>query len=78
MNKPKTPTIIDVIRNHQLFGSLPAFRDPSTWASWLVWLKAVFALPMSAHELVIYRQCTGRQSPPSTELSLAGVAVSRL
>ena len=43
VTKHKPPTIIDVIRNRQLFGSLPAFRDPSTWASWLVWLKAVFA-----------------------------------
>jgi hypothetical protein len=77
MTTHKPPTIIDVIRNRQLFGSLPAFRDPSTWASWLVWLKAVFALPMSADELVIYRQCTGRNDPPAMEPAEAYTIVGR-
>ena len=56
----KTPTIIDCIRHRDLFGSLPAFKTVKTWTAWIVWLKAIFALPMDGHELSIYRQCTGR------------------
>ena len=83
MTKHKPPTIIDVIRNRQLFGSLPAFKTMETWTAWITSLRAVFALPMSADELVVYRQCTGRSVPPSTEpprhtLLLAGAAVSLL
>jgi hypothetical protein len=48
MSKPKrTPTIIQAINHPSLFGSLPAFEKLETWAGWLVWLKAVFALPMT-------------------------------
>ena len=51
MNKRtiKPPTIIDVIANRQLFGSLPAFTTVKTWTAWIVWLKAVLALPMDGH-----------------------------
>jgi hypothetical protein len=63
----KTPTIIDVIRNRHLFGSLPAFQSLATWKAWGTWLKAVFAIPMMAEELSIYRQSTGRTEPPSTQ-----------
>ena len=33
----------------------------------MVWLKAVFALPMSEDELRLYRDSTGREAPPNTE-----------
>jgi hypothetical protein len=66
MPKPKkTPTIIQAINHPSLFGSLPAFEKLETWAGWLVWLKAVFALPMTAADLEIYRQCTGREQAPT-------------
>ena len=57
-------TIVDAIR-HKPFGSLPAFQSLDSWGSWFVWLKAVHAVPMTDDGLVIYRQCTGRQKPPS-------------
>jgi hypothetical protein len=62
-------TIVDAIRHKQLFGSLPAFQSLDSWVSWLAWLKAIFALPMTDGELEIFRQCTGRQTPPSREPS---------
>jgi hypothetical protein len=83
MPKPKkTPDIIAAIKHPNLFGSLPAFQSLETWRAWLVWLKAVFALPMDENELVIYRQCTGRTEAPKAAPSevytlSAGVAVSR-
>ena len=64
MNR-RSVTIVDAIKHKQLFGSLPAFESLQTWASWLAWLKAIFALPMTDGELEIFRQCTGRQTPPS-------------
>jgi hypothetical protein len=67
--KHTKPTIIDAIRHKQLFGTLPAFSSLDTWASWLTWLKAIYALPMDESELAIYQQCTGRTQPPATQPS---------
>jgi len=54
----KRVDIIQAIRNPKLFGSL--FQSLDTWSAWLVWLKAVFGLPMDDAELELYRKCTGR------------------
>jgi hypothetical protein len=54
--RTKTPDIIEAIKHKSLFGSLPAFQSLDSWAGWLVWLKAVFALPLEAADLAIYRQ----------------------
>ena len=40
-----------------------AFKG-DTWDAWKAVLKAAFALKMSAPELEVYRQLTGRQDPP--------------
>jgi Phage Terminase len=78
MNKPTKPTtIIDTIRHKQLFGSLPAFQSLDTWAGWLAWLKAVFALPMDDSEIAIYRQCTGRTEQPLKQPSEIYTIVGR-
>lgn len=58
--------IISAITDPHLFK--PLFRDLKTWAAWLVFLKALFALPMNQEELSLYRQCTGRQDPPGQPL----------
>src|SRR5262245_4759161 len=63
----KLPSIIECIHHKQIFGSLPAFSNLDTWQAWLCWLKAVFAIPMTAEELAIYQQSTGREAPPKTE-----------
>jgi hypothetical protein len=57
-------TIVDAIRNRKLFGSLPRFKNLSTWTAWLVVLKAIFGLTMTAEELVIFNCHTGRTSSP--------------
>ena len=54
--------IIEVIEDPKIFGSL--VKDQSTWSAWKVALKAIFALPMTAKELKIYRRFTGRKRPP--------------
>ncbi len=67
--------IIEAIDDRHLFGSL--FKDPGTWSSWRVFLKAVFALPMTPAELEIYKNCTGRSTPPARPLSEAFSIVGR-
>ena len=71
------PDIIRAIRNKHLFGSLSAFRNLTTWRAWLTWLKAVFALPMEADELEIFRLCTARNDPPKTEPNETYAVVGR-
>ena len=61
----RQPTIIDAINNPKLFGSLPRFKKLQTWTAWLVVLKAIFGLAMTADDLVIFQRHTGRISPPA-------------
>jgi hypothetical protein len=60
------PNIIQAINNPKLFGALPRLQNLCTWASWMVVLKSIFGLPMTADELVIFSRHTGRTSPPKT------------
>ena len=55
--------IVEAIQDRNLLGA--GFKDLSTWRSWLVALKALFALEMDDEELALYRQCTGRTNPPT-------------
>jgi hypothetical protein len=63
------------VRDVKLFE--PWFRNRETWASWFAFLGAMFALPMSAEELAIYQQCTGRTNPPPTPVTEAWLACGR-
>jgi len=58
--------IIQAIRDPKLFGG--AFKDLSTWTTWIAVLKALFALPMDEKERKIYRKLTGRKKPPENRL----------
>lgn len=60
-------TIIEMLQHPQLFGALPAFRNLKTWAMWLVFLKALYGLPLeSESELAAFKKFTGRSTynPP--------------
>jgi hypothetical protein len=65
----KRTTITDAIDDEKLFKSW--FRDPATWGAWL------FALPLTADELAIYRDCTGRTEPPSAAATEAWLICGR-
>src|SRR5262249_52256974 len=56
-------TIVDAIRSPRLFGCLPRFKSLDTWTAWLVVLKAIFGLPMTAEDLAIFHYNTGSRSP---------------
>ena len=40
--------LIEAIRDKRVFGALPVFKHPATWTNWLIALKGIFALPMTA------------------------------
>lgn len=57
-------TIIQAIHDPNLFR--PFFKNLETWVTWLVVLKAIFALPMTEPERLIFTELTGRLTPPTT------------
>jgi hypothetical protein len=59
----RTISLLDAINDKNLFQAW--FRDRSTWAAWFVFLRALFGLPLTSRELPLFRQCTGRDAPPT-------------
>ena len=53
-------TILDALADPHLFGGLDAFKDLSTWHAWIVFMRALYGLPMTADEARLFCQCTGR------------------
>ena len=68
-------TIIDAIQDPNLLRSM--FRSLDTWRVWLVVLKAIFALPMEEADLLLYKQLTGRDTPPSEQVQECWLVVGR-
>jgi len=60
-------SIIDAIQDQALFGGL--FKDISTWRPWLVFLRALFGLPIEDPEdMKLFRDCTGLLEPPKERI----------
>lgn len=59
-------TIAEALRDPKLFGEQPVFRDLSSWRAWLVFLKALYGLPLEAEEVASFQKHTGREAyaPP--------------
>lgn len=60
-------TIIEAIQHPELFGALPKFQDLKSWAMWLVFLKALYGLPLDSDaEREAFKKFTGRSeyAPP--------------
>src|SRR5688572_18479922 len=55
--------IVDALADPNVFGGLPQFANLTSWARWIVFLKAAFGLPMSADELGIFATHTRRRTP---------------
>jgi hypothetical protein len=54
--------LLTACRDENLFKAW--FKDPATWSSWFVFLRALFALPIESDEdLATYTRCTGRAVP---------------
>jgi hypothetical protein len=66
--------IIEAAHDDQIFGR--HFRG-ETWLPWFAFLCALFALPMSAEQLELYRRCTGRTSAPTKPFTSAYLICGR-
>jgi len=55
------PTIIDLCRDPDFFADW--FKDEESWKSWFAFLRVLFALPLDADDLVLFRTCTGQSAP---------------
>jgi Terminase large subunit, T4likevirus-type, N-terminal len=70
-------TITEALRDRNLFGALPAFRDLSSWSSWIVFLKAVYGIALDPGELAVFTKHTGRLTPRPSGYSEAVAVVGR-
>jgi hypothetical protein len=71
----RAPTLLDAVGDPHLFG--PWFKKRETWQAWRVFLKALFALPMTANEQTLYQLATSRTQPPSAPSQEAWLIVGR-
>jgi hypothetical protein len=58
-------TIIDCLQDPNLMGGL--LKDPETWSSWFVLLRAFFGLPMDKASLDLFKAYSGREMEPQGE-----------
>src|SRR2546425_10905164 len=68
-------TLLQACRDPALFGSW--FKSVHTWRAWRVFLRALFGLPMTAADRVIYQKHTGRTTPPTKQAREAWLVVGR-
>jgi hypothetical protein len=66
---------IEAMREPELFARW--FRDPATWICWVVFLSALFGLPLDPAQIEIFQQCTGRSLPPAGAFNEAWLVVGR-
>ena len=71
------PTIIEAIDNKRLFGAAATFRNVESWKAWRVFLQTLFGLPLSESDLALYRECTGRSTPPTAGFNEAWLVIGR-
>lgn len=70
----KPTTITEALADPELFGGM--FDAPS-WGRWIVFLKALFGLPLTPPELVIFRYHTARQTAPTKASRYAELVCGR-
>jgi hypothetical protein len=68
-------TILDAMTDPSLFGGY--FRRGRTWAAWVTFLKAVFAIPMSMEDLEIFQRHSARTTPPASPVREAWMVIGR-
>lgn len=68
-------TLIEACRDPNLFG--PWFRNRNSWAPWMVFVKAIFGLPMTEEEHRFYTNCTNRSDHPNKRFREAWLVCGR-
>ena len=74
VSRTKT-TIIDACLDEKLFGRW--FKNPDDWKNWFVFLKALFALEMTASEFRIFQKYTKRTKPQKIPIREAFLVIGR-
>ena len=67
--------LIEACRDRNLFA--PWFKNAAGWQSWLVFLRALFALPMTDEDRSVFEKHTGRVTPSAEPASEAWMIVGR-
>ena len=76
LRAPVGPSIIlDAMGDPALFR--PQFDPLTSWETWTIVLKALFALPMTPEEAAIYTRHTGRVTPPVVPAREAWLVIGR-
>ena len=59
-------TILNALADRRMLGALSCFHDLSTWRAWVVFLAAVYGLPLDAEQQAVFCTHTGRTTydPP--------------
>lgn len=70
----RVPNIVETMQDEALFAKW--FSEPS-WAAWKTFLKTLFALPLDPGEIELFRQCTGREAPPTARCTYATIVCGR-
>jgi hypothetical protein len=68
--------LITATQDENLFK--PWFKDPTTWSSWFVFIRALIGLGiLTDEEMSLYTRCTGRLAPPAEPASEAWLVCGR-
>jgi hypothetical protein len=72
-------TLIEALRDRDLLGRLSSFRRLETWSAWLVFLAAIYGLPLSREQEDLFCTHTGRSkyNPPAGGFQEAAAITGR-
>ncbi len=77
-SRPRTKrqtTLLDACADAKLFGDW--FKNRKQWQAWFAFIAALFGLPMTAEQLAIYRECTGREDSLTGQAEEGWLVVGR-
>jgi hypothetical protein len=69
--------LLDALRDPRFLGAIPDFTDLGSWSRWLVFLKAIYGIPLDDAELPIFQEHTARSAPNPAGYSEAVAIVGR-
>jgi hypothetical protein len=79
LNQKQPPTIIEAMEDRDLFAPWFAKKwlRADSWATWRVFLKGLYGLPMTAEEFAVFRKHTGRTAVHIEGFTRAWLIVGR-
>jgi hypothetical protein len=68
-------TLLEAMDHPNLFA--PWFKNPKHWTAWRSFIAALFALPLNAAQLAIFKECTQRTIAPTVPVKEAWMVIGR-